>query len=131
MKRLIFLCVENSCRSQMAEAFGHLMAPEGYEIMSAGSNPSGQINPLAITTMQEIGYDLSSHISNNTKDLKGKVDVLVSMGCGDSCPHLDCKERIEWNIPDPKNLSLKEFRKVRDKIKEEVKILISSLEEPS
>tara|TARA_Y100000590_G_scaffold431448_1_gene546253 strand:+ start:12175 stop:12522 length:348 start_codon:yes stop_codon:yes gene_type:complete len=115
----------------MAEAFGHLMAPEGYEIMSAGSNPSGQINPLAITTMQEIGYDLSSHISNNTKDLKGKVDVLVSMGCGDSCPHLDCKERIEWNIPDPKNLSLKEFRKVRDKIKEEVKILISKLEEPS
>ena len=53
------------------------------------------------------------------------------MGCGDSCPHLDCKERIEWNIPDPKNLSLKEFRKVRDKIKEEVKILISKLEEPS
>ena len=115
MRKIVFLCVENSCRSQIAEAYGKMFAPKNYEVFSAGSSPSGRINPKAASLMKECNYDLSSHSSTSINTLpKDGVDTIVSMGCGDVCPHVPARQRIEWNIPDPKEMSVSEFRKVRD-----------------
>src|SRR4029079_10182415 len=97
--RVVFLCVENSNRSQMAEAFGRMHAPPGIEVYSAGSKPSGRVNPKAVETMKELGYDMSSHRSKGINDLPpGDCDVVVSL-CGDECPALGAKKRIDWIIP--------------------------------
>ena len=115
--RIVFLCVENSNRSQMAEAFGRMYAPAGVEVYSAGSKPSGQVNPKAVEAMHELGYELSSHRSKSLADLPpGEFDYAVTMGCGDSCPTLRAKRRIDWQIPDPKVLSPDDYRQVRDLI---------------
>jgi arsenate reductase (thioredoxin) len=126
MKRIIFVCVENSNRSQMAEAFARIHGK--VEAYSAGSRPSGMVNPMAVEAMQELGYDLTQHRSKSLADL-GNVDfdVAVTMGCGDECPHIRAKHREDWQIPDPKNLPLHEFRQVRDTIEEKVKQLLASL----
>jgi protein-tyrosine-phosphatase len=112
--RAVFVCVENSNRSQMAEAFARLAGIEAY---SAGSRPSGKVNPKAVESMREVGYDLSSHQSKGLADLPDvEFDVAVTMGCGDQCPNLRAKRREDWQIPDPKELPPDEFRKVRDAI---------------
>ena len=123
--RIIFLCIENSNRSQMAEAFGHIYAPEGAEIFSAGSKPSGKVNPKAVEALRELGYDMSSHKSKGLADLPtDEFDVAVTMGCGDSCPTLKAKKRIDWQIPDPKLLSAEDYRQVRDLIGRMVRALL-------
>jgi arsenate reductase (thioredoxin) len=123
--RFVFLCVENSNRSQMAEAFGHLYAPKGVEIFSAGSKPSGKVNPKAVVAMQELGYDMSAHKSKGLDHLPaGEFDVAVTMGCGDSCPNLRAKKRIDWQIPDPKLLSESDYCEVRNLIGRMVKALL-------
>jgi arsenate reductase len=115
--KIVFLCVENSNRSQMAEAFGHIHAPPGVEIYSAGSKPSGKVNPKAMEAMQELGYDMAAHRSKGLEDLPaGEFDVAVTMGCGDACPTLRAKRRIDWQIPDPKVLSGDGYREVRNLI---------------
>src|SRR5687768_3989945 len=94
VKRIVFVCVENSCRSQIAEAFGRLFAGANVEIYSAGSRPSGQVNPKAIASMKEIGYDLATHASKSLDDLpKVEFDAAITMGCGDECPFLQAKSR--------------------------------------
>jgi arsenate reductase len=119
--KAVFVCVENSNRSQMAQAFA-LMA--GVEAFSAGSRPSGVVNPKAIAAMQELGYDLSAHQSKSLDDLPDvEFDVAVTMGCGDSCPHLKATHREDWQIPDPKAMPPEEFREVRDLIARKVKEL--------
>ena len=128
MKKIIFLCVENSCRSQIAEAFAKIHANNKVKAISAGSNPSGRINPKAVNTMKEIRYDLNVHKSTSTKDLPAeKVEVMISMGCGDECPHVPAERRIEWNIPDPKDFSEEKFKEIRDLIELEVKQLLIDL----
>jgi arsenate reductase (thioredoxin) len=123
--RIVFLCVENSNRSQMAEAFGHMYAPSGVEIYSAGSAPSGKVNPKAVEAMKELGYDMSSHRSKGLDALPDAVlDVAVTMGCGDNCPNLRAKKRIDWQIPDPKLLSPDDYRQVRDLIGRLVQALL-------
>lgn len=124
MPRIIFLCVENSNRSQMAEAFGHIHAPAGMEVYSAGSKPSGKVNPKAVEAMRELGYDLSRHTSKGLGDVPAEFDYAVTMGCGDSCPTLRAKKRIDWQIPDPKHLTPDEYREVRNLIGRMVKALI-------
>jgi len=97
--KVVFVCVENSNRSQMAEAFAKLAGVEAY---SAGSRPSGKINPKAIEAMKELGYDLSAHQSKGLNDLPAeRFDVAVTMGCGDACPLVRATRREEWQIPDP------------------------------
>lgn len=129
MKQLLFVCVENSCRSQMAEAFTRIHGHGQVEAYSAGSRPSGQVNPLAIASMQEIGYDLSRHQSKSLREIPVvEYDAVVTMGCGDECPVVRAKRREDWNIPDPKNLPLKEFRETRDLIEDQVKDLLCRLE---
>jgi arsenate reductase len=123
--KIVFLCVENSNRSQMAEAFGHMEAPPGVEIYSAGSAPSGKVNPKAVEAMKELGYDMSAHRSKGLDALPdGVFDVAVTMGCGDNCPTLRAKKRIDWQIPDPKLLSPGDYREVRNLIGRMVKALL-------
>ncbi len=120
--RVVFVCVENSNRSQMAEGFARMLGADAY---SAGSHPSGKLNPKAIEAMNEIGYDLTSHRSKSLADLPEiPFDVAVTMGCGDECPNLKADRREDWPIPDPKELSPEQFRAVRDSIASRVKGLL-------
>jgi protein-tyrosine-phosphatase/predicted choloylglycine hydrolase len=124
--RIVFVCVENSNRSQMAEAFARMYGAETVEAFSAGSRPSRRINPKAVASMRELGYDLGRHQSKGLSDLPpGQYDVAVTMGCGDECPTLRAAERLEWNIPDPRDMTPEQFRSVRDLIGRKVKDLLA------
>lgn len=124
-KRLLFVCIENSNRSQMAQAFANIHGGNEVEAYSAGSKPSGKINPKAIAAMQELGYDLSTHNSKSLDEVpKEPYDYVVTMGCGDACPWMPAKHFIDWQIPDPRNMEPDEFRKVRDLIESKVKELL-------
>jgi protein-tyrosine-phosphatase len=128
MKKVVFVCVENSNRSQMAEAFARLHGGAKIEAFSAGSRPSGRVNPKAIDAMKELGYDLTAHSSKGLDAFNGKqVDVAVTMGCGDECPLVLAKRREDWNIPDPRDMTPEQFREVRNLIESKVKQLIESL----
>ena len=125
-KRFLFVCVENSCRSQMAEAFARIHGGEGVEAYSAGSRPSGVVNPKAIESMREIGYDLATHESKSLDDLPDiEWDFVATMGCGDECPFVRAKRREDWQIPDPKEMNAADFRQVRDEIGEKVRSLLT------
>lgn len=128
-KKILFVCVENSNRSQMSQAFATLLGGDGVDAYSAGSNPSGIINPKAISAMNKLGYDLSKHHSKSLKEVAqyAPFDAVVTMGCGDACPWMPAKKFIDWEIPDPKNMEPGEFNKVRDQIGEKVKDLIAVL----
>jgi arsenate reductase (thioredoxin) len=129
MKTVLFVCVENSNRSQMAEAFARMHGRGRVEAASAGSRPSGRINPKAIEAMQELGYDLTTHSSKGLETFNGKtVDVAVTMGCGDECPLVIAGRREDWQIPDPREMSPEEFRGVRDLIENNVRKLLASLD---
>lgn len=127
-KRILFVCVENSNRSQMAEAFARMHGGDRVEALSSGSRPSGKVNPRAVQFMREVGYDLTAHESKSLDAFNGKeIDVAVTMGCGDACPLVRAVRREDWNIPDPKELSDDEFRQVRDLIERKVRELLSTL----
>lgn len=131
-KKLLFVCVENSNRSQMSQAFAKILGGSRVEAYSAGSRPSGKINPKAIAAMKELGYDLSSHHSKSLEEVKADApfDAVVTMGCGDACPWMPAKQFIDWQIPDPRDMNEEDFRKVRDFIKGKVAELILSLQLP-
>ena len=112
MKRVLFVCVENSNRSQMAEAFARRLGGEGVEAFSAGSKPSGRINPKAIRFMAELGYDLGAHASKSLDEIDGDFDAVITMGCGDSCPWLPAKRREDWALPDPRDMDDAGYRAV-------------------
>lgn len=129
-KRLLFVCVENSNRSQMAEAFARIYGSDNVEAYSAGSRPSGIVNPKAIAAMREIGYDLSSHGSKSLDQIPSEeYDFVATMGCGDACPFVRAKRRADWQIPDPKSLPEEEFRSVRDLIEKKGSSTLSDLTE--
>jgi arsenate reductase len=128
MKRVLFVCVENSNRSQMAQAFASIHGAGQVEAHSAGSRPSGRVNPKAIEAMKELGYDLTTHASKGLDAFNGQeVEVAVTMGCGDECPLVQAKRREDWQIPDPRDMSPDQFRGVRDLIESKVKQLLQSL----
>ncbi len=128
MKKVLFVCVENSCRSQMAEAFGKMHGEGIIEVYSSGSKPSGIVNPKAIASMKELGYDLSAHNSFGLEELpKVKWDYAITMGCGDECPMINADNREDWGLPDPKHMEPKEFNRVRDIIEQEVIDLIEQI----
>ena len=127
-KRLLFVCIENSNRSQMAEAFAKIHGAGLVEVYSAGSRPSGLVNDKAIESMRERGYDLSVHRSKSLDEIPDVTfDFVATMGCGDECPFVRASRREDWQIPDPKNLSPEEFQRVRDLIEDRVKSLLASL----
>lgn len=127
MKKVVFVCVENSNRSQMAEAFARIHGEGKVEAYSAGSRPSGRVNLKAIEAMKEIGYDLTTHTSKGLDTFNGQeVEVAVTMGCGDECPLVLAKHRLDWKIPDPRDMTPEQFRDVRDLIEAKVKDLIQT-----
>jgi arsenate reductase (thioredoxin) len=126
-KRVLFVCVENSNRSQMAEAFARIHGGDGVEACSAGSAPSGRINPKAVRFMAELGYDLTSHASKSLDDIGGDFDAVVTMGCGDKCPWVSARRREDWALPDPKDLDDDGYRAVRDDISTRVQRLLADL----
>ncbi|MFZ0063621.1 MAG: arsenate reductase ArsC [Pyrinomonadaceae bacterium] len=129
-KKLLFVCVENSNRSQMAEAFARIHGSELVEAFSAGSRPSGTINPRAVKSMLELGYDLNTHTSKSLLDIPDiDYDFVATMGCGDECPFIRAQRREEWEIPDPKHMDPDAFRVVRDEIEARVKRVIRDLAE--
>ena len=119
--RLLFVCVENSCRSQMAEGFARALGGAHTDARSAGSRPSGVVNPRAIQFMAERGIDLSTHASSGLEGLERETfDYVVTMGCGDVCPHIPARHHLDWELSDPKHLPDHEFRAVRDRIGDRV-----------
>jgi protein-tyrosine-phosphatase len=128
MKKILFVCVENSNRSQMAEAFANIHGKGKVEAYSSGSRPSGLINPKAIAAMKELGYDLTTHDSKSLDEIPQiNYDYAITMGCGDECPFIKAFHRDEWKLDDPKHMEPIEFNKVRDEIERRVKDLINNL----
>lgn len=128
MKKIVFVCIENSNRSQMAEAFARIHGAGRVAAFSAGSRPSGRVNPKAIAAMQELGYDLTTHASKGLDAFNGKdFEAAITMGCGDECPLVLARQRIDWKIPDPKDMPPEQFRDVRNLIETKVKELLQSL----
>jgi protein-tyrosine-phosphatase len=128
MKHLLFVCIENSNRSQMAQAFATIHGAPKYIAYSAGSKPSGRINPIAIEAMKELNYDLTTHDSKSLDDIPDiTFDAVVTMGCGDECPWIPARMRQDWELPDPKHMTLEELRAVRDEIEDRVMSLLATL----
>jgi arsenate reductase len=113
-KKLLFVCIENSNRSQMSQAFAKMYGGENVDAYSAGSSPSGVINPKAIQAMAELGYDLSGHFSKSLAEVRSAApfDRVITMGCGDACPWMPAKSFTDWQIPDPKLLEGNAFRAI-------------------
>jgi arsenate reductase (thioredoxin) len=131
VKRLLFVCVENSNRSQMAEAFARIYGDEQIEAYSAGSRPSGRINPKAVESMREVGYDLTRHESKSLSEIPDiEYDFVATMGCGDACPFVRARQREDWEIPDPKEMGTDKFREVRDMIEHKVRAALATLTAP-
>lgn len=128
-KKVLFVCIENSNRSQMSQAFAKIHGGPNVEAYSAGSKPSGVVNPKAIFAMNELGYDLGMHDSKSLDEVKAfaPFDAVVTMGCGDACPWMPAKRFIDWQIPDPKHMEPVAFNEVRDLIEEKVKGLLKEL----
>jgi protein-tyrosine-phosphatase len=131
VSRVLFVCVENSNRSQMAEAFTRLLGGDGIEAYSAGSKPSGKVNPKAVIAMQSFGYDLTAHRSKSLDELpEVEFDAVITMGCGDSCPQIPARSRADWALPDPRDMSPEEYRVVCEAIRNHVHNLLSDLGVP-
>ncbi len=129
--RVLFVCVENANRSQMAEAFARILGGAAIEPYSAGSRPSGMVNPKAVAAMRELGYDLSVHGSKSLDELPDVTfDFVATMGCGDACPMVRTRQRADWSIPDPKDLPPDEFRGIRDLIRDKVRTTLNELDVP-
>ena len=128
IRKLLFVCVENSNRSQMAEAFARHHGGTAVEAFSAGSKPSGNINQKAIRFMGELGIDLAGHRSKSLSDMDGiDFDAVVTMGCGDSCPWLPARLREDWALADPRDLDDDSYRSVRDDISRRIVDLLQRL----
>lgn len=113
----------------MSEAFARILGGENIEAYSAGSKPSGIVNPKAIAAMNELNYDLTKHQSKSLQDVQqfAPFDAVVTMGCGDACPWMPAKKFIDWQIPDPKHMEPEQFNIVRDLICDKVKELLQTI----
>lgn len=113
----------------MSQAFAIMLGGNDIEAFSAGSKPSGKINPKAVAAMKELDYDLGTHTSKSLEEVKSHApfDVVVTMGCGDACPWMPARKFIDWSIPDPRDMNENDFRTVRDMIREKVKELVEEL----
>ncbi|MDD3803383.1 MAG: arsenate reductase ArsC [bacterium] len=123
--KVLFACIENSFRSQIAEGVAKTFFSDYIEAYSAGSKPSGKIHPNAVKVLEEIGYDASNSFSKGFMDLKEQeFDYLITMGCGDVCPFYPAKEDFNWELPDIKNEPIEKIRELRDEIKRRIKDIV-------
>jgi protein-tyrosine-phosphatase len=128
-RRVLFAGVENGSCSQMAEAFARIHGGGRFEPHSAGSRPSGKIDPRAIAFMREVGYDLSRHTSKSLDDIPaGEYEAAITVGRGDACPLVRAWWKEDWQIPDPDGLPDEDYRRVRDLIERKVRALLAQLE---
>mgnify|MGYP000897728503 CR=1 FL=1 len=130
MSKILFVCVENAGRSQMAEGFFRKLGPSNFEVMSAGTKPASEINPTAVQVMKEVDIDISQNRSKTiTSEMISESDTVINMGCMDkeSCPALFVEDIDDWNIEDPKGKSIEQVRKIRDGIEARVLELVDSL----
>ena len=132
MKTVLFVCVENSNRSQMAEGFARIHGHSLIRAESAGSRPAQAVNPKAIAAMSERGYDLGTHRPKSITDIgPGPWDYVITMGCGDTCPFIPTRKRLDWELPDPKGMSPTEYQVIRDAIEQRVLELLSEIQSES
>ena len=127
---ILFVCVENAGRSQMAEGFFKKYAPSNLMAISAGTKPASKINPIVVEAMKEIGIDISNQKSKDiTEDMMRNSTKIVNMGCmeKESCPTLFLHNVIDWNLEDPKSKSLEDVRRIRDEIEQRVQELVAGL----
>jgi len=123
-KKVAFVCVHNSCRSQMAEGWAKKLESEVLEAYSAGTENYPEVKPLAVQVMEEAGVDMSDHHPKLLSSTLAEVDILVTMGCNVECPYVPCRHREDWGIVDPSYGPIEDYRKTRDIIKEKVEDLI-------
>ncbi|NSW53983.1 MAG: arsenate reductase ArsC [Anaerolineae bacterium] len=128
IRKVLFVCIENSNRSQMAEAFARMLGGAAVEAYSAGSRPSGVVNPRAVAAMAQLGYDLTTHASKSLDDLPDvEFDFVATMGCGDACPFVRAAAREDWALSDPKHLDDEGYHAVRDEIRRRVQEVLNRL----
>ncbi len=123
-KKVAFVCVHNSCRSQMAEGWAKKLGSDVLEAYSAGTENYPEVNPLAVQVMEEAGVDISNHYPKLLSDIPAEIDILITMGCNVECPYVSCQYREDWGLSDPSGGPIEDYRKTRDIIKEKVKDLI-------
>ena len=129
-KTILFVCVENAGRSQMAEGFFRKYTPEGFEHISAGTKPTSQLNPVVVQAMNEVGVDIKQQKPKDiTEEMMRNSTKIVNMGCMDKsfCPTLFISNLIDWGIEDPKGKSIEQVREIRDDIEQRVKQLVTDL----
>ncbi|MGI0052594.1 MAG: arsenate reductase ArsC [Nitrososphaeraceae archaeon] len=129
-KTVLFVCVENAGRSQIAEGFFKKYSPKGFKAQSAGTKPVSQINPIVVEAMIEVGIDISKQKSKElTDEMIRESDNVINMGCMDKnfCPTIWLPKVIEWNLEDPKGKSIQEVREIRDKIEKRVKEIVAEI----
>lgn len=128
MPGILFLCVHNAGRSQMAAGFARRAGAGRIEVFSGGSEPAGAVNPAAVEVMAEVGIDIAGFVPQRfTDDLLARVDVVVTMGCGDTCPYVPGKRYVDWPLDDPKGRPVEEVRRIRDEISVLVEELVAQL----
>lgn len=125
---VLFMCVHNAGRSQMAAGLLKNLAGNRIKVFSAGSKPSNELNPAAVEAMGEIGIDISQNMPMLfDESLMEKVDIVITMGCGDACPILPGKSYLDWQLDDPANQKIEKVREIRDQIERKVCLLIEEL----
>lgn len=124
-----FICVHNSCRSQMAEGWAKQLAGDRFAIYSAGSEKYHEVKPLATQVMQECGIDMSQHYPKLLSDIPATLDIVITMGCNVDCPYIASRYRTDWGLTDPSGGPIEDFRVTRDLIKEKVQALINAIDE--
>lgn len=128
MSGILFLCIHNAGRSQMAAGFAREFSQGRVTILSGGSEPGDQVNPVAIEVMNEVGIDIAGYVPQKYNDeLLHAVDVVVTMGCGDTCPYIPGKKYLDWQLDDPKGRPIEEVRAIRDQIRRNVEELLNQL----
>ena len=128
MTRIVFACVHNAGRSQMAAAFLNQLGPGKARAVSAGTNPGTRVHPEVVEAMKEVGIDLSAAVPQRlTTELASDADMLITMGCGDECPYVPGVTRNDWPLEDPKGRSLDDVRRIRDEIRRRVVELLNGV----
>ena len=127
MKKVAFVCIHNSCRSQMAEGLAKHLGKDVIEVYSAGTEHYHEVKPRAVQVMEEQGIDMSTHYPKLLSDIPNELDIIITMGCGVVCPNVPCKHREDWGLTDPSGGPIEGFRETRDIIKGKVIDLIDRI----
>ena len=128
MKTVLFVCVHNAGRSQMAAGFMRTLGAGKVEVLSAGSAPKDSINPVAIAAMAEVGIDIANNVPKVlTPEAVQMSDVVITMGCGDACPFYPGKRYEDWKLDDPAGQGIEQVRRIRDEIREKVAKLLAEI----